>query len=101
MNESVLTRSVVVRNPQGIHARPADSFSKLARQFEAEIHIQKGTYRVDAKSVLNVMTLAAEAGTRLVIEARGKDAASALEALAAFVESDFEHQETAHQGQSG
>ncbi|MCA9246562.1 MAG: HPr family phosphocarrier protein, partial [Planctomycetales bacterium] len=47
MSDSVLTRTVTVRNPHGLHARPADLLSQLATQFEAEIHICKNHERVD------------------------------------------------------
>ena len=100
MSDGFLTRTVTVNNPHGLHARPADLFSQLATKFEAEIHVRKNHERVDGKSVINIMTLGATQGTQLVIEARGTDAASALEALAELIENDFGNEELTDQEQT-
>lgn len=84
-----VSRTVVVNNPQGIHARPADLIVRLAKQFQANIEFVKDNYRVDGKSILNLMTLAAEQGTPLVIEAEGPDAQQALDALAELFAANF------------
>lgn len=83
------TRTVVVTNPQGLHARPADLFVKTATRFTSKIELVKGRERVDGKSILALLTLAAVAGTQLLIEADGDDAEQALEALAKLVEANF------------
>ncbi len=90
MAEAVVSRTVVVSNQQGLHARPADLFVKLAGQFESKIEVIKDNERVDGKSILEILTLAARQGTQLTIEATGPDADNALEALAELVESGFE-----------
>jgi len=82
MSAEKITRMVVVANPQGLHARPADMIVKTAMRFASKIELVKGTERVDGKSILAILTLAAVAGTRLSIEAEGSDAAAALDALA-------------------
>ncbi|HUY31501.1 MAG TPA: HPr family phosphocarrier protein [Pirellulales bacterium] len=82
MNEEKITRMVEVANSQGLHARPADMIVKTASRFASQIELVKGAERVDAKSILAILTLAAVAGTRLSIEAKGPDAAAALDALA-------------------
>ena len=84
-----VSRTVVVNNPQGIHARPADLIVRLAKQFQANIEFVKDNYRVDGKSILNLMTLAAEQGTQLTIEADGPDAQAALDALAELFAANF------------
>jgi len=84
-----LSQTVVVKGRQGLHARPADMFVRLAMQYQAQVEIQKGSERVDGKSILNVLTLAAEQGCALVIVTTGPDAADALRALAALVDSNF------------
>ena len=89
MSDVKVSRTVVVNNPQGIHARPADLIVRLAKQFQANIEFVKDNYRVDGKSILNLMTLAAEQGTQLVIEADGPDAQAALDALAALFAANF------------
>lgn len=86
--EQTLSRQVVVNNPQGLHARPADLFVKLAKQYQAQISVVCRRERVDGKSILDMMTLAATAGTELTIEATGADAVEALDALCNQIESD-------------
>jgi phosphocarrier protein HPr len=82
MAERRTHRLVTVRNPQGLHARPADMFVRLALQFASHIEIVKDGERFDGKSILSLMTLAAEQGTELVLRADGPDAEEALDALA-------------------
>lgn len=89
MGEETATRTVTVINPQGVHARPADLFVKLASQYSARIQLQKGREQVDGKSILGILTLAAEQGSQLIIGATGPDADEALMALAALVEDGF------------
>lgn len=89
MDQPKRTRQVVVTNPQGLHARPADAFARLALRFQSKIEVVKGSERVDGKSILSILTLAAMEGTKLSIEADGDDAADALEALAALFTRNF------------
>jgi phosphotransferase system HPr (HPr) family protein len=90
MNGPRVSRTVRIVNPQGLHARPADLFVKLACQFEADVDVTKGTESVDGKSILSILTLAAEQGTELTIGARGRDAQEAIEALVGLVEAGFD-----------
>lgn len=96
MSETRLARTVVVTNPQGLHARPADLFVKLATRFASRVEVVKDRERVDGKSILAILTLAAAEGAKLSIEAEGPDAAEALEALVALVEHDFAENENSH-----
>jgi phosphotransferase system HPr (HPr) family protein len=89
MTESKLARTVVISNPQGLHARPADLFVKVAQQYQSRVELVKESIRVDGKSILDLLTLAAAAGTRLTIEATGEDASQALDALCKLVEQNF------------
>jgi phosphotransferase system HPr (HPr) family protein len=84
-----VTRTVRIVNPQGLHARPADLFVKLASQFEADVEVTKENECVDGKSILSILTLAAEQGTELTIAARGRDAQQVILALAELVEAGF------------
>lgn len=84
-----LTREVVVANSQGLHARPADMLAREARKWQSRIELVADAQRVDGKSILDVLTLAAEAGTRLVVEATGPDAREALEAIGGLFERKF------------
>ena len=97
MNESKSRRTVVITNEQGLHARPADLFVKLANRFEAEIEVVKDEQRVDGKSILDILTLGAGQGSQLVIEAVGGDAEEALDALAALIDHNFAEDERSGQ----
>jgi len=101
MSSPVIQRTVVINNPQGLHARPAELFARLALQFDSEIEVIREGHRVDAKSILHVLTLGAAQGTELTLLASGTDAEEALEALARLVDSDFANDETLSQESSG
>ncbi|QDT13363.1 HPr family phosphocarrier protein [Planctomycetes bacterium K23_9] len=90
MNNSPLTRTVVVKNPQGLHARPADTLVRLASRFESAIMIGKGGELVDCKSILSLLTLGAAQGTELLISAEGDDADSALHSIEELFEAGFD-----------
>jgi phosphotransferase system HPr (HPr) family protein len=94
MSEPKLSRTVVVSNPQGLHARPADLVVKAATRFQSKVEIIKGNERVDAKSILAIFTLAALPGTELVVEAVGPDAEDALAALCELFDRGFDELET-------
>lgn len=85
-------REVSIINRLGLHARPAMQFVDLASQFSSRIVVQKQCsepYEVDGKSVMQMITLEAGAGTRLMISAEGDDAQKAVDELAALVEGKF------------
>ena len=84
-----ISREVVVANSQGLHARPADMLAREARRWQSRIELVDDAQRVDGKSILDVLTLAAEAGTRLVVEATGPDAREALEAIGSLFDRNF------------
>ena len=84
-------RLTVVNNRLGIHARPATLLVQAAAKFTADIFLSKGeTRRINGKSIMGVMMLAAEHGSEVLIEAEGEDAAQAVGSLAALLESNFE-----------
>ena len=89
---STFVKEVVVSNSLGLHARPAMQFVELANTFEAVIVVQKlgdGACEVDGKSVMQMITLEATQGTRLVIRADGGDAPAAVEQLVDLFEKKF------------
>ena len=86
----VSERRVTVINELGMHARPAAEFVKLAGKFESEISVAKDGDTVNGKSIMGVMTLAAECGAELLLRADGSDAEAAVAALAALVANKFE-----------
>jgi len=85
MTGQPLQRKVVITNPMGFHFRPVAAFAKLAATFLANVTVGKDNRRVNGKSPLELMLLAAEQGTELTIEAAGPDAAEALDALAVLL----------------
>lgn len=84
-----MVREVPIVNPLGLHARPAAQFVKLASTFASEIEVSKDGLSINGKSIMGVMMLAAECGSRIVIKAEGPDEADALTALAELVARGF------------
>jgi len=85
-----LEREVRIVNRAGMHARPAAEFVKTAGRFASDITVEKEGLEVDGKSIMGVLMLAAEQGSRLRLTAVGEDAAAALDALADLVGRGFE-----------
>ena len=81
MNGNTLQQKVLITNPQGFHMRPLTAFAELAGRFQSAITVCKEDKRVNGKSPLDLMLLAAEQGTELLLEVDGPDAAAALAAL--------------------
>jgi len=81
---------ITVVNALGLHARAAARFVRLAGQFRSAIHVSRGERRVDGKSILGLLLLAAARGAVLEIAADGEDAPAAIEALCGLVERGFE-----------
>ena len=78
-------RRVTILNDLGLHARPAAELVKLAGLFESEIRVTKDGDSVNGKSIMGVMTLAAECGAELILRAEGVDAEEAVTALEKLV----------------
>ena len=86
---TTLTRDVAVLNRYGIHARPAALLVKTATRFACEIWLEKNGVKVNAKSIMGVLTLEGNHGAKMKIHATGADAAAALAALAELFEQKF------------
>jgi phosphotransferase system HPr (HPr) family protein len=86
----MLEKNVTVRNPLGLHLRTAGLFAQTSNRFMSNIHVQKGLMKVNAKSIMGVMMLAAGEGTELTLTADGPDEKEAIDELVALVESGFE-----------
>ena len=80
---------VEVKNPEGLHMRPAMLFVDLANTFESDVTVRNGDVSVDAKSIMQMTMLAATHGTRLNIRAEGPDAQEAVESLQVLVDNQF------------
>ena len=78
-------RTVTVVHRQGLHARPAALFVQAAKRFVSRVTVKKGRKIVDGKSIMGLLTLAANQGARIAIVADGADAGEALETLIEIV----------------
>lgn len=85
----MIKKKVTILNSSGLHARPSAALVKLASKFKADFYIHMYGYRVNGKSILGVMTLAAEQGAELVFEVDGPDEEEALKSIFELVENKF------------
>ncbi len=87
------SRDIEIINKLGMHARAAAKFVKLATSFDSHIDIQKDSRRVNAKSIMGVMMLAASKGSTITIHADGSDAEKSLDALEQLINNRFDEDE--------
>ena len=85
----MIKSSISINNNLGLHARASAKLSKLAGSFRSDIHISRNGRRVNAKSIMGVMMLAAGMGTEIEIDADGADEQQAVEALRGLIEAKF------------
>jgi phosphocarrier protein len=85
----MISRDVTIKNSVGLHARPATFFIQKANSFKSSIWVEKEDCRVNAKSLLGVLSLGIVEGTTITLIADGSDEAAAIEGLVALVDSGF------------
>jgi phosphocarrier protein len=85
----MIQTQILINNKLGLHARASAKFTKLAGSFKSEIHVGRNGRRVNAKSIMGVMMLAAGMGTEIQIEADGVDEQAAIDALRGLVDAKF------------
>ena len=85
----MISKEIVVQNQVGLHARPATFFIQKANEFTSGIWIAKDDRKVNAKSLLGVLSLGVTRGTSITVIAEGSDEEAAVNELAALVESNF------------
>ena len=85
----MLKRELIIANKLGLHARASAKLTKLASEFASDIWLSKGSRRVNAKSIMGVMMLAAGQGSKIAVEADGDDAQQALDEIASLVDDKF------------
>ena len=85
-----ITKELLVTNKLGIHARPAAMFVKTANRFECDVYVEKDGERVNGKSIMGLMMLAAGPGSKLLVFAEGEDAAKAVVELEALLRRKFD-----------
>jgi phosphocarrier protein HPr len=82
----MLEKKVIINNPTGLHARPANDLCKLATSFKCKTILVKGEMEADAKSILNIIVAAIKCGTEIIVRTDGEDEATALAQLVSFIE---------------
>lgn len=86
------TRNVTILNRAGIHARPASLIVQTAQQFDSSIWIEKEDVKINAKSIMNILTLGATFQTELTLSAEGPDEADAVAELGELFDNKFKEE---------
>lgn len=86
----MIRKKVTILNESGLHARPSAALVKLSSRFKSDFFIQMQGYKVNGKSILGVMTLAAEHGAELELITDGPDEEEAMELIADLIQNKFE-----------
>ena len=85
----MISKEVLINNQVGLHARPATFFIQKANEFKSSIWVEKNERRVNAKSLLGVLSLGIVKGTTITLIADGSDQEEAIETLSKLIDSDF------------
>ena len=85
----MIVREVTVKNRAGLHTRPASMIVRTASRFKCDFLIQKDSYEINGKSIIGVMTLAAEQGATITLTFDGADEVAAAEAVTSLFEQGF------------
>ena len=86
----LIEKTIVIKNKQGLHARPAALFVQIANKFDCEIAVSKGKDKVNGKSIMGIMMLEAGKGSKVTIVASGNDAEQAMRELESLLLSEME-----------
>ena len=86
----IIKKKLKIKNSQGLHARPASNFVRIANKFESEVSVRRGAEAVNGKSIMGLLILAANQGSEIEIEVCGRDAAEAMRELEDFLSRDQE-----------
>lgn len=84
----MIKKRLTIKNPQGLHARPASIFVRITNKFESDVTVKKGIEKVNGKSIMGLLALAASEGSVVEIEVNGPDAEQALKELESFLMND-------------
>ena len=85
----MLTRETTIINKLGLHARASAKLTQLAGKFQCEVWMSKGSRRINAKSIMGVMMLAAGKGSVITVETLGADEENALQAILVLITDKF------------
>lgn len=89
MDRTELVEEIQIINPLGLHARPAAALVQTVLQFQSDVYISLNGHRVNAKSIMGLLTLAAAHGSSVTVTCTGSDAKEALDAVRKLFESGF------------
>ena len=92
LNKMMIQREVTIKNRAGLHTRPAATLVKTAARFQSEFFIEKDGMEINGKSIIGVMTLAAEEGSVLILRFDGSDEEAACAAVVELFERGFDEQ---------
>lgn len=84
----MLTKTITVRIPTGLEARPVAVLVQVANQYTSSIYIENDSRRVNAKSIMGLMTLGLRAGEQITIQANGEDEAAAVDKIEEYLSGD-------------
>jgi len=87
----IVEKTVVIKNKQGLHARPAALFVQIANKFDSDISVSRGKTKVNGKSIMGIMMLEAGKGSKVMITAVGDDAEQAVNDLEKLLSSDVDN----------
>jgi len=87
---TLIKKKMMIKNKQGLHARPAALFVQIANKFDSLITVKKGKDAVNGKSIMGILMLGAERGTEILVEAEGSDAHLAIAELEKAVSEENE-----------
>lgn len=80
-----IQKEIIIKNPQGLHARPAAMFVQIASKYNSHVTIQKGEEKVNGKSIMGILTLGAQQNIKIILEVEGEDAGEAMVELEALL----------------
>jgi phosphocarrier protein len=84
-----ISKKFTIKNKLGLHARPAALFVEIANKFESDIYVHKGDKKINGKSIMGLMMLAAGCGSKLTVDAEGPDAKEAIAEIEKIITNNF------------
>ncbi len=85
----MIEKTITIKNKAGMHTRPASILVKLASKFKSEFYMEREGFQINGKSIIGVMSLAAEYGSKITLKFDGQDEKKASEAILKFFEEGF------------
>ena len=76
-----IEKEIVIKNAQGLHARPAAMFVQITSKYNASVNVRKGNEKVNGKSIMGILTLGAQQNAKIIVEADGDDAMALVQDL--------------------